>query len=359
MDPAEKTVDVDVHHLYADESELIPYLEEGYAERFEEYGHPLVGGRGLNNSPGFDGLWSDALPDGPRDDETPTETMQRVLLDGHGVGVAVLNGSEPFWAPSSMPTKPYANALCRAYNDYTVERWLEADDRFRYAMTVNHHDPEDAATEIERVGDHPGVVAVNLSPRTHRPLGNEGYYPIYEACEAVGLPVTIHRGHGAGGIHKQPPTSAGYPTHGIETRVTRHSQIQAQLSSFVFEGTFDTFPDLRVACLEWGWTWVPSYLWRLDQEWKNMRTEVPWVEGPPSELMIERIRLDAQPIRGPSTDDHLAETLEWIDGGDLLMYGSDFPRREFDDPEAVLPSLAPPARERVFSMNALEFFSLA
>lgn len=359
MDPAETTVDVDVHHLYADESELIPYLEEGYAERFEEYGHPLVGGRGLNNSPGFGGLWSDALSEVPRDDETPTETMQRVLLDGHGVDVAVLNGSEPFWAPSSMPTKPYANALCRAYNDYTVEHWLEADDRFRYAMTVNHHDPEDAAAEIERVGDHPGVVAVNLSPRTHRPLGNEGYYPIYEACEAVGLPVTIHRGHGAGGIHKQPPTSAGYPTHGIETRVTRHSQIQAHLSSFVFEGTFDTFSDLRVACLEWGWTWLPSYLWRLDQEWKNMRTEVPWVEDPPSELMVERIRLDAQPIQGPSTDEHLAETLEWIDGGDLLMYGSDFPRREFDDPETVLPSLAPAARERVFSRNALEFFSLA
>jgi hypothetical protein len=359
MTPGETTVDVDVHHLYADESELVPYLEEGYAERFEEYGHPLVGGRGLNNSPGFEGLWSDGPAGRPRDGETPTETVRRELLDGHGVEVAVLTGSEPFWAPSSMPTKPYANALCRAYNDYTIEHWLAADDRFRYAMTVNHHDPAAAAAEIERVGDHPGVVAVNLAPRTHRPLGNEAYHPMYEACAAVGLPVTIHRGHGAGGIHKQPPTSAGYPTEGIEERVVRHSQIQAQLSSFVFEGTFDTFPGLRVACLEWGWTWLPAYLWRLDQEWKNMRTEVPWIESPPSDLVLERVRLDAQPVEGPSTSGHLAETLDWIDGDRLLMYGSDFPRRDVDDPATVLPSLSASARERVLAGNALEFFSPA
>lgn len=358
MSGSRATVDVDVHHHYRDESELVPYLEEGYAERFEEYGHPLVGGRGLSNSPGFDGLWSNRETAGSRDGETPTETVRRVLLDGHGVDYAVLNGSEPFWTPSSMPTQAYANALCRAYNDYTIEEWLDADDRFRYAMTVNHHDPDAAAEEIARVGGHPGVVAVNLSPRLHRPLGNRQYHDIYRACVEAGLPVTIHRGHGTGGIHDQPPTPAGHPNTGIEARVIRHSQVQAHLSSFVFEGTFDTFPDLRVAALEWGWTWLPSYLWRLDQEWKNMRTEVPWVETPPSETVIERVRLDAQPLRGPSTTGQLDETLEWVNGEQLLMYGSDFPRREFDDLETALPSLSGNAREQVFAGNAVEFFSL-
>lgn len=358
MSELQETVDVDVHHLYRDESELIPYLDVGYAERFEEYGHPLVGGRGLNNSPGFDSLWTSQGADDSVDGGSPTETVQLALLDGQGVDYAVLNGSEPFWTPSSMPTQEYANALCRAYNDYTVEQWLEEDSRFRYTMTVNHHDPDEAAVEIERLGGHPGVVAVNLAPRAHRPLGTKRYYEIYEACETVGLPLTIHRGYGTGGIHDQPPTSAGYPTLGIEERVVRHSQIQAHLSSFVFEGTFDTFPGLQIACLEWGWTWLPSYLWRLDQEWKNMRTEVPWVETPPSETVLERVRFDAQPLHGPSTARHLDETIEWMDGEQLLMYGSDFPRRTFDDLETSLPSLTAASREQVFAGNAIEFFSL-
>ena len=54
---------------------------------------------------------------------------------------------------------------------------------------------------------------------------------------------------------------------------------QAQVLSLVSEGVFDKFPDLRVALIETGVTWMPSLMWRFDKEWRGLRNLTPWVKA--------------------------------------------------------------------------------
>ena len=66
---------------------------------------------------------------------------------------------------------------------------------------------------------------------------------------------------------------------------------QTQVLNLVVEGVFDRFPNLRMALIEGGWTWLPSLMWRIDKDWKGLRREVPWNTRVPSEYIRERIRL--------------------------------------------------------------------
>lgn len=357
--PNSDVIDVAITHLYAEQRELVEYLPEGYAERFTEFGQPLVGVRGLENAAGFEavceGIGKETLEELIKT-QTPAEIVRDRLFDA--TDVAVLKGSTPFYAPSSIPNKDYGNALCTAYNDYTIDKWLHVDERFRYTMTVNHQDPPAAAEEIRRLGDHPQVVGVNLSPRSDKPFGNKAYDPIHQAAEEMGVTVTLCPTFGSVGVHGHPPTAGGYPTNETEREVIQPAQVQAHIQSYVFEGTFEKFSDLQIAIIGWGWSWLPGYLWRIDSEWKNLHTEIPWVEQPPSEYIRDHMRFDVQPVKTIESGSYIETVYDWIDGKDLLMYGSNFPEDPLTEPDDVLTSLAASDRQKILNDNAAHVFGL-
>lgn len=359
MPKAVDVLDVGVNHLYAEQKDLVEYLPEGYAERFTEFGQPLVGVRGLENAAGFEAICDAIGKDRVEElleDGTPAEILGDRLFDH--VDAAVLKGSKPFYAPSSIPNKDYGNALCTAYNDYTIDEWLAVDERFHYAITVNHQDPSAAAEEIRRIGDHPQVVGVNLSPRADKPFGNKEYDPIHEAAEETGLVVTLCPTFGSAGVHGHPPSAGGYLTNSAEREVIQPAQVQAHIQSYVFEGAFEKFPDLRIAAIGWGWSWLPGYLWRIDSEWKNLHTEIPWVEQPPSEYIRDHMRFGIQSVEDIEHSSYIETVFEWIDAEDLLMYGSNFPNDSVADPDETLTSIASSARRKILSDNATDLFDL-
>lgn len=358
----DKIVDVDVHHSYEDEAEIAAYLPAEYGDRFLGESSFSVGGRGQGINGGHRGIMGDLRDEYDNDDVmvtvagSPIEDVQEELLDGYGIDIALLTGSNKFYMPSTLADKEYGTALARAYNDYTIDHWLDVDDRFRYTLMVNHRDPQAAAAEVRRAGDHPAVVAVNMSPSTHTPFGNSTFDPIYEAVEEQGLAVTSHLG-GSGGVYGYPPTAAGYPSHYAETRMSRPPQMQAHLASLVFNGTFERFSNFTFVSLEWGWSWIPSFLWQMDMEWEKQQEQYP-LERPPSEHIKNRVRFDTQPVEEPETNRHLKTILDWMDGDQILMYGSDFPHWDFDHPKYTLNRIDSASRERIFSTNAAETFAL-
>ena len=364
MSRPDRIVDVDVHHCYEEKRDLVPYLPDQHVDRFLGGDGISIGGRQYGNNGGYRGVRADLRNESDGDGDemlvtagAPIDDVRTQLLDDCGIDVALLTAFGQFYAASSNPDTAYGSALCRAFNDYTVEQWLEVDDRFRYALMVNHSDPRGAAEEIRRLGDHPDVVAAMMAPNATYPFGNEVYDPIYEAVTDHNLAVACHLG-GGGGIHSNPPTAAGHPSHYVESRMARHPTIQSHLVSFIFQGTFEKFPDLRFVSLEWGWSWIPSLLWRMDGEWEENREEFSHLRKAPSEYVKDHVRFNTQPIEEPESNEQLQLLIEWLDGDRILMYGSDFPHWDFDHPDRTLISVPRETRRRIFSENAVEAFAL-
>jgi predicted TIM-barrel fold metal-dependent hydrolase len=353
-------IDTDVHHGYRDKSDLYPYLSKTYRERLEDYG--FGSGVSYNNNGGLRGYRADALksgetlPGGGGVSATDVELLQTQLLDDCGIDIAILTGGQAY-GTSAMMDVEYANAICRAFNDYTLEHWVAKDSRLRHTLAVNTQDPIAAAEEIARLGDDPNVVGIMIPCGATKPYGHKFYHPIWEACEQYRLAIAMHFGAEGSGINP-PPTSAGYPTNYIEGRMARPNFYSVHVASFIFEGVFEKFPALRVAMVEAGFAWVPPLMWRMDLDWKGLRYQTPWVQKLPSEYLREHIRFASQPMEEPHDPRALQQIIEWMDGKQTLMFATDYPHWDWDDPAMSFTGLPDDLRRRIFSGNAAETFGL-
>jgi hypothetical protein len=181
------------------------------------------------------------------------------------------------------------------------------------------------------------------------PLGRRLLWPIYEAAQRHGMPVAVHAG--STGHHAM--TSSGWPSYFVEDYISQAPAIQGQLLSLVAEGAFQKFPELRFVLLESGFTWLPSFMWRLDKEWRGLRREVPWVDQSPSSIIRTRVRLSMQPVDAPDAD-VLAKIVQQIGSDDVLLFSTDYPHWQFDDDEGPLPPGLPAnLLSRIARENAL------
>jgi predicted TIM-barrel fold metal-dependent hydrolase len=58
----------------------------------------------------------------------------------------------------------------------------------------------------------------------------------------------------------------------------------------------------------------------------------------------------------PQPREHVLDTIDWI-GWDRLLFATDYPHWDYDDPAQALPMrLAPEKREKFFLRNALELY---
>lgn len=351
-------VDTDVHHSYHDKSDLYPYLTKYNAQRFAEYG--LGVDSSYANNGGVLGRRADVL-EASKSVHTGAATRdvagaREQLLDAYNIDIAILTGGiGP--AASAIMDADYANALCRAFNDYSMEHWIAKDSRFRYALHINAQDPQGAVEEIERLGSHPAVCSVMLGCGSPRPFGHRQYHPIYEACVRHNLAVSFHFSNEGKGINP-PPSAAGFPSYYIEGRQLRSSYYLVHVSSFIFEGVFEKFPSLRVGMLEAGFAWLAPAMWKMDLDWKGLRRQTPWVKKLPSQYIKEHIRFATQPMEEPDHPDALKHLIEWIEGDRLLMFATDYPHWDWDDPTQTFAGYPDDMRRRVFASNAIETYNL-
>src|SRR5262249_60948706 len=101
------------------------------------------------------------------------ELMRQQLLEEYGVEAVILTGS--FYNVAFLPNPDLAAALARALNDWTVERWLEFDPRFRGSLALPLQDPAAAGAEDERLGGDPRIVQVGVAAVSRIPYGQPYY----------------------------------------------------------------------------------------------------------------------------------------------------------------------------------------
>lgn len=293
--------------------------------------------------------------DGTRPPEggPPGSSLQLVreqVLDAWNVEIGILNCE---YAVDGITAPDTAAAMASAANDWMIHEWLEKEPRLRATMLVPIRVPEMAAKEIDRIGSHPGIVQVRLPAVSQGLYGQRRWWPLFEAIERNNLVASFQFG-GASGF---PMSAAGWPSHYIEEYTDMAAVFQSHLLSIVSEGLLDQFPNLRLAMIESGWSWLPAFIWRFDKVWKGLRRETPWVKMLPSEYIKERMRFSLQPLDLPRDPVIVQQILEQIDSDTLLMFSTDYPHWHFDTPEEALPAgLTDAQRVKILYDNAASFY---
>lgn len=287
--------------------------------------------------------------------EEPLELLRRELLDPYDMTLAIVNAAGGFGV-GVHPNARYATAVARAWNDWLEANWMGRDGRIRVSISVALQDPAAAAQEIRRWAGHPEVVQVVMTSATSTPLGDRFYWPIYEAACEAGWPVAVHPGAEGTGISNT--FSAGMPSSYLEWHTNLSQNYMAQICSLAVRGALVEFPELRFVGLEGGFGWLPHLMWRLDKNWKALRVTAPWLKRPPSEYIVEQVRLSTQPVEEAPRHEHFLQMLDMMQADKTLLFSSDFPHWDNDHPVFALRRVPEPLKSRVMYQNAAELYGL-
>jgi predicted TIM-barrel fold metal-dependent hydrolase len=100
-------------------------------------------------------------------------------------------------------------------------------------------------------------------------------------------------------------------------------------------------------------------MWRLDQNYRSLHQEIPWVRSLPSKHVRERIKFSTQPIEDISAQNWL-RLMDMLESDRMLVFATDYPHWDFDSPDEAIPSALPAAiRQRIFYENARELYGLS
>ena len=97
-------------------------------------------------------------------------------------------------------------------------------------------------------------------------------------------------------------------------------------------------------------------MWRMHKNHKALRQSVPWLTEMPSAIMRRHLRLSTQPIEKPDNPEYLLQMLDMLGSDAMLVYASDYPHWDFDDPFAALRRLPDDLKRRIYRENALATF---
>jgi len=346
------TADGDIHPG-RNPGDLAPYLEKRWRDHLATYGSRLR--QAYQKGPAY----PKSQPHASRRDSWPPEGgrpgsslpfMQKQLLDANNCVLGILNATGD--NGQAFQNREFGVAMCRAMNEWLIHEWTGKDKRLKASLVVPFEDTDAAVKEIEHYAGHPDFVQVLMLNRTAEPPGQKRYWKIYEAAAAAGLPIGVH----AFGFGGYPVTGSGWPSYYIEDMVGHAQSCQAFLTSFLIEGVFERIPETKLVLIESGFAWAPPLAWRLDKLWRRLKDETPHLKRAPSEYMREQVWFTTQPMEEPVTREHVMDTIEWL-GWDRLIFATDYPHWDYDDPAHVLPvAVAEDKRRDFFLNNALKLY---
>ncbi len=346
--------DCDIHPATRSEKDLFPWLERRWIDHIAQFGKPAR--HGWITGPAY----PKGQPNASRRDALPPEGgrqgsslafMQRQHLDPNNVELGILN---PLGAGQGVQHPDLSAAICHAVNEWQIEEWTTKDQRLKASIMSNYEDAPAAAAEIRCYAGNRHFAQVLLLTRAAEPLGARKYWPIYEAACEAGLPVAIH----AFGYGGNPITTAGWPSYYIEEMVGHAQTSEAVVTSLVTEGVFARFPSLKIIMVEGGFAWAPALAWRLDKVWNRLKAETPALTRAPSEYIRDHVWWTSQPMEEPEPREHLLDTMQWM-GWDKLLFATDYPHWDYDDPATCLPlKLNETDRRKFFVGNARVVYGL-
>lgn len=253
-----------------------------------------------------------------------------------------------------------AVAIANGFNNFTVEKFID-DGRVKGAVTVAPQKPNLAAEEIDRLASEEGIEAVSMAMTGLKfGPGHEFYDPIYEAAQDNNLVVTYHPVNS--GMTTELPTLYSKCQTWAEQHVFGHMfSNMIGLTSIMFRGVPERFPDLRFVIQEAGLAWAANLKMRLNDHYMEHAEEIPYLQRLPSEYMDDKFYFTTQPLGMSKKPEHLAWMVEIV-GPDSIMYSADLPHVDFDPPSELFDRIrsyfGPEQLEKMMGGTAADIFNM-
>src|SRR5690606_26951270 len=94
------------------------------------------------------------------------------------------------------------------------------------------------------------------------------------------------------------------------------------------------------------------------KNYKALRDTTPWLKRLPSEYIKDHVKLTTQPVEEPDNPLELVQILAMMSAEKTLMFSSDYPHWDNDDPNRILRRVDPDLRARIFGGTAAELYGL-
>ena len=344
-----RLIDTDIHNDLPGFDVLRPYLPSKWHAWLEQ-GGPSFATRGVTHV--GSGRMEDAVNEKDNLCAGDPAWVVEQLMNKYHVDLGILTGN--MMSLNQQRDPRFLTAMASAVNDWLLDNWVRPYPCFKGSIIVAAQDPISAAREIHRLGDDPGMVQVMIGALGGVPFGNQQHWPIYRAAAEHGLPIGVHPSADYG--NSGPQTGAGWYTTFLEHHVDHSQAFMAQAVSLLVEGVFEEFPTLKFALVEGGFGWVPAVSGRLDRLYPALKREVPHLTRKPSEYVRDHFYFSTQPIEEPADPRHFQQLFEMVNGEHRVMFATDFPHWDFDNPMTVLRNLSPEVRRRVCVDNVIDCY---
>jgi predicted TIM-barrel fold metal-dependent hydrolase len=290
----------------------------------------------------------------------PTERLK--AMDAAGVDYSVLYPTVAGLAGEafgSIEDSELELACVQAYNDWLIEHWAAASERFIPQCIVPIWPLDATIKEIRRaVGlGHCGVVFPSLPMHLRKVPHVSGpeYDPLWAACEELGVPVCFHAG--ASPELQYPPSSGlSDPLAQALDAVTRPVSNVFVLSLYLFSRVFLRHPRLRVVLAESALSWAMLFMEWADHQFEHDGLAREGYDLKPSEMFRRNCFLT-------SWFDPVAPFLEYV-GAEHILWSSKLPlaTSPFPDTRETIENcfrdVSAEAREKILWRNAAQLYGL-
>lgn len=244
-------------------------------------------------------------------------------------------------------------ALARAYNDWMHATFTRDNARISAVAVLPIQDPQLAARELRRAVTELGAVAgLIVAAQRRTAIGDPFYDPLYAEAQRLDVPIAIH----AGG----PGNRYDMFDRAIESRCVGHpTSLVLELTSMMFGGVFDRFPELRFSFMEGGIAWAIFLRERMHEAYEQWAVQAPELRRDPDEhLTSGRIFFHCE------ADERIIPYAVSVLGEDALLYASDFPHIA---PEKIVTEkehflarndLSESAKAKIVRDNAMRLYKL-
>ncbi|WP_340613394.1 amidohydrolase family protein [Xenorhabdus thailandensis] len=249
----------------------------------------------------------------------------------------------------------FENALVQAYNSFMGERCGQRPESLKWAAVLPMRDTNAAVLEIRRAKLLGASACMLLSSVGDIPLHDRRFDLVYETLCLENMPMSIHVGW--------PHDSLNDSLTSIPASLILHFEagMLHGLFSVLAGGILDRFPKLKVAFVEAGAVWLPTFIDRVEK-WRKTPTAEIWLaeKGPLDYLRDNHVFFTVE-----GDEPRLEEFVDLV-GEDRILGSADFPHVHYEGGKlsqtfmslATHPNFTAQTKAKFLGKNASDFYRM-